>query len=112
MSKDTLLFRLAQFVNYAFYVAGTLLLFRFVLKLLEANSAALFTQIVYGLTAPLVAPFQFVFNSDVMNGSVIEWNTLLALFVYGVLTEVIVRGIASLRNVRKNEARYALRSDA
>lgn len=62
-----------------------LLAFRFVLKLLAADPAAVFVTLVYAVTRPLVAPFQGMFGQVAGQGSVIEWATLLAMAVYALL---------------------------
>lgn len=103
------LYRSTQIVWYVFYVIETILLFRFVLKLLAANSGAGFTQFVYALSAPLVAPFQFVFRSLRLLGSTIEWSTLLAMLVYWVLAWGIVRLIVMGKPVTTYEADERLR---
>lgn len=77
------LYRGTQFVWYILSLLEVLLAFRFVLKLLGANSGAGFTSFIYGFTRIFVAPFQAVFRvSQPVDGSVIEWTTLLAMLVY------------------------------
>lgn len=98
------LYRSTQIVWYVFYAIETILLFRFVLKLLGANSGAAFTQFVYGLSEPFVAPFRYVFGSPSVFGSTIEWSTLLAMLVYWILAWGIVRAIAMSRPVSESEA--------
>lgn len=58
------------------------LLFRFALLLFGANPEAGFTQIIYALSAPFMAPFQAVFGTTAVERSVFEWSALLAVFVY------------------------------
>jgi hypothetical protein len=62
-----------------------LLAFRFVLKLLGANPDAGFTNFIYGVTYVFAAPFLNVFGMTQVAGSVFEWTTLLAMFVYWAL---------------------------
>ncbi len=77
------LYRGTQIVWYVLSLLEGFLAFRFVLKLLAANSGAGFTSFIYGVTHPLVAPFRAVFRaSQPVQGSVIEWTTLLAMLVY------------------------------
>lgn len=79
------LYRGTQIVWYILGIIEVLLAFRFVLKLLGANSAAGFTSFIYGASAIFVAPFLSVFGISQVAGSVFEWTTLLAMFVYWVI---------------------------
>lgn len=78
---------------------------RFALKLLGANSGAGFTSFIYNATYPLVAPFLGVFRiSRIVEGSVFEWTTLLAMFVYWLLAIGIIRLFLMGRSVSTPEA--------
>jgi len=69
------------------YILGlieVLLAFRFVLKLLAANPTAGFSSFIYGVTYVFAAPFVSVFRLTQVAGSIFEWTTLLAMFVYWV----------------------------
>jgi hypothetical protein len=102
------LYRGTQVVWYLFYALETLLLFRFVLRLLSANPGALFTQIIYGLTYPFVYPFQAVFINTRVLASTFEWTTLLAMLVYYILAWAIVRLFTMGRPISTTEADYKL----
>ncbi len=102
------LFKLTQFVWFLFYVVEVILLFRFVLKLIAANPAALFTQFVYSLSAPLVAPFAAIVGSPQLEGGIIEWSTLIGLLAYWVLAYVIVQLLLIGRPVTHLEAHEGL----
>jgi hypothetical protein len=52
---------------------------------LGANPDAGFTQIIYSLSEPFMAPFFAVFGTTQVNGSVFEWSALLAIIVYALL---------------------------
>ena len=93
---------------YIFYAIEVLLAFRFVLKIFAANPSAGFTDIIYTLSAPLVAPFIYVFDIWAIGGNRIEWGTLLALFVYWVLAWGIVKLFLMNRPVHELEARRSL----
>lgn len=103
------LYRSTQIIWYIFYIVETLLLFRFILKLLGANSAAGFTQFVYGITSPLIAPFAAVFRSLRIVATTIEWSTLLAMLVYWVVAWGIIKLLVMGRPVNNKEAKYHLR---
>ena len=91
------LYRGTQVVWYALGVLEALLAFRFVLKLLVANSAAGFTNFIYSLSYPFATPFLSVFRVTRVEGAVFEWTTLLAMLVYWL----IARGIIKLFHISK-----------
>ena len=98
------LYRGTQIVWYILSVIETFLLFRFLLRLVGANPEAVFTQIVYTLSYPLVSPFLYVVRSSTVSGSVFEWTTLLAMLVYWVIAWGIVRFIVMQKPVSHTEA--------
>lgn len=103
------LYRGTQIVWYIVSIIEILLLFRFFLKLLGANAAAGFTQFVYGVTYIFAAPFLAVFKSDrIVQGSVFEWSTLLAMFVYWVIALGIIRLFLMSKTVSTPEAAVKL----
>jgi len=70
-----------------------LLAIRFVLKALGANPDAGFAQLIYSLTAPLVAPFVGSFGTpQAASGAVLEVHTLIALVIYALVAWLLVRG--------------------
>jgi uncharacterized protein YggT (Ycf19 family) len=83
------------------YVAGsiveTLIAIRVLLRLLVANPGASFTGLIYGLTAPLVLPFQGVFTDLRLNGGVLELSSLLAILVYALAARILARIIGIAR---------------
>jgi hypothetical protein len=92
VNKSKPLYKGAQIVWYILYVIEVLLAFRFALRLLGANPGAGFTEFIYTLSYPFVVPFLTVFRqSRLIEGSVFEWSTLLAMFAYWVLAAIIVR---------------------
>ncbi|MDQ6857527.1 MAG: YggT family protein [Chloroflexota bacterium] len=68
-----------------------LLAIRFVLRLLGANAQAGFAQLIYGVTAPLVAPFQGLFGTVQSDASVLESASLVALIVYALVAWLLVK---------------------
>lgn len=85
------LYRGTQIVWYIVGLLEVLLAFRFVLKLLGANAGAGFTSFIYGVTRPFTAPFLNVFRVGRVEGSVFEWTTLLAMLVFWLVGEGLVR---------------------
>ena len=83
--------RLVQAIYIIFGVIETLIALRFVLKLLGANPDAGFSSFIYGVTAPLVAPFAGMFETPAADGSVLEWHSLIAIVVYALVAWLLAR---------------------
>jgi predicted membrane channel-forming protein YqfA (hemolysin III family) len=73
---------LARIVSYVFGVIVAFIAIRFLLKLFAANAGAGFVRFIYGVSDIFMAPFQAVFKTQQVNGSVFEWSDLLAIVVY------------------------------
>lgn len=102
------LYRGTQVVWYVLGLVEVLLAFRFVLKLLGANADAGFTSLVYVVTAPFAAPFAAVFQVSRAQGSVFEWTTILAIFVYWVVAWGVVKLLVMGKTVSTPEAAVKL----
>jgi len=98
------LYRGTQIVWYILGLVEALLAFRFVLKLLGANAGAGFTAFIYNVTYPFAAPFLNVFSVTRVEGSIFEWTTLLAMFVYWALAVGIVKIFLMGKTVSTPEA--------
>jgi hypothetical protein len=88
---------------------------RFVLGLLGANPAAGFAQFVYGITGPFIAPFVGLFGQPRFEGSVFEFNSLVAILVYALIAWVLVKIVwlalgDSRRGVRTTSSQIDTRS--
>jgi uncharacterized protein YggT (Ycf19 family) len=88
--------RSAAIVWLVLGIVEALLIIRVALKALGANPAAGFSQLIYGVTAPLVLPFQGIFPSPATSRSVLELSALVAIIVYALIAWGIVRLIAVL----------------
>jgi len=86
------------------YLIEALLITRFLLKLLDANQSASFTDLIYTVSGVLVWPFITVLNSNYIAGSVIEWATLLAILVYWFLATALIKLLAMSRPISTQEA--------
>ena len=106
--KTKPLYRGTQIAWYIFYVIETLLLFRFLLRLLAANPNAGFTEFIYAISYPFAAPFLYVFRVSTVGQGVFEWSTLLAMIVYWVLVWGVIRLIVMGKPVTQTEARTKL----
>ncbi len=98
------LFKGTQIVWYLVSLLEVLLVFRFVLKLTGANPTAGFSSFIYALTWPFTAPFLAVFPRTVVQGSIFEWTTLLAMLVYWMIALAIVRLFLMSKTVSTPEA--------
>lgn len=93
-----------QVIWFIFGTIETLLALRFVMKLLGANPAATFTDIIYSITNVLVSPFVAVFRTSYPAGVVFEWTTLLAAFIYALVAYGIINLFFMSQNVSTVEA--------
>ncbi len=98
------LYRGTQIVWYIVGIIELLLAFRVVLKMLGANPAAGFSSFIYNASYLFVAPFLNVFRVTSVSGSVFEWTTVLAMFVYFVVALGIVRLFLMGKTVSTPEA--------
>jgi len=82
----------ARLIYFVFGVIEIIIGLRILLKLLAANEASIFARVVYGFTAPFLAPFQGVVNSPrARNGSTFEIPSILAILIYLLISWLIVR---------------------
>ncbi len=98
------LYRGTQIVWYLLGLLEVLLLFRFVLKMFAANPDAGFSGFIYGATYIFAAPFLSVFGNSTLQGSILEWPTLLAMAVYGIVALGIVKLLLIGKSVSTPEA--------
>ena len=85
--------RVQGLIYLLFGVLEGLLAIRFVLPLLGANPAAGFTQLIYSITKPFLAPFVGLFGTARFGGSVFEVNPLVAILVYALIAWVLVKAV-------------------
>jgi uncharacterized protein YggT (Ycf19 family) len=101
-------YRVTQLVYWIFGLVEGLIAIRIVLKILGANAGAGFAEFIYGITSPLIAPFNGLFGNQVAQGSVLELSSIVALVVYALLAWVIGR----LAWIMVGETRSAVRTRA
>ncbi len=102
------LYRGTQIVWYILGIIEILLAFRFVLKLLGANPNAGFSSFIYDVTNIFAAPFLNVFSISKVAGSIFEWTTILAMFVYWVIAFGIIKLFLMSKTVSTPEAAVKL----
>ena len=85
-------------VKYIYYVLGVLevfFTFRFVFKILGANTENTFVSFLYSFTDIFIAPFKGIFRFAVSDGietkSVFEPTLIIAMIVYALLAWGIVK---------------------
>lgn len=98
------LYRGTQSVWYILGAIETILLIRFILKLFAANPNAGFSNFIYDLSYVFVAPFLNVFQITTFDGSIFEWTTLLAMFIYYLIARGILKLLFMSRSVSTSEA--------
>lgn len=102
------LYRGTQIIWYVLGFIEVLLAFRFILKLLGANAAAGFTNLIYGVTYIFAAPFLNVFRISQVSVNIFEWTTILAMFVYWVVAYGIIKLFLMGKTVSTPEAAVGL----
>ncbi len=100
-----------QIIWYILGLLNIILAFRFVLKLLAANSTAGFSNFIYTVSYPFAAPFLTVFRSAKVEGSVFEWSTLLAMLVYALIAWGIVKIFFMSKTISTQEAATKLNEE-
>ncbi|MDQ6772758.1 MAG: YggT family protein [Candidatus Dormibacteraeota bacterium] len=96
-------YRAVQALWFLVGLVDVLLAIRFFLKLLGASTASAFVTFLYGITAPLIAPFQGIFGTPAAGGSIVEPATLVAIVVYSLIgwgIAYLIRLITAPRGTR------------
>jgi len=84
--------RVQQMIYWIFGLIEGLVAIRFVLKALGANPNAGFAEFIYGITAPLIAPFVGLFGTpSPVQGSVLELHSIVAIIVYALLAWLLAK---------------------
>ena len=88
--------RTQRIIYYVFGVVEAFIAIRFILKLLGANPASTFTQIIYNISWVFVFPFNNVVPSFTAGSTVFEWFSLIALVVYVLISAGLAKLVALL----------------
>lgn len=83
--------RIIGLIQLAFVILNGMIGLRFLLKLMAANPANPFAQLVYFFTEPFLWPFRGITFTPAFGGVEIEFFALIAILVYFLLAWVITR---------------------
>ncbi len=83
--------RVTGLIQLATLIVNSAIGLRFLLKLMAANPANPFAEMVYFFTAPFLAIFVGLTRTPSFDGIVIEFYDLIAILVYFVLSWVVVQ---------------------
>ena len=83
--------RITGLIQLAFVVLNGLIGIRFLLKLMAANPANPFAQLVYFITSPFLWLFQGITYTPAFQGVQIEFFSLIAIVVYTLICWIIVQ---------------------
>jgi YGGT family len=94
---------ISRVVMFVFGVIELLILVRFVLLLVGANTQSGFVQWIHQISGVFMAPFNAIFGTQTINGAVFEWSALVAIAVYALIAWLIVALIRALTPNRSAE---------
>ncbi len=83
--------RITGLIQLAFVILNGLIALRFILKLMAANPANPFAELVYFLTAPFLWIFQGITYTPTFGGIQIEFFSLIAIAVYSLICWILVQ---------------------
>ena len=83
--------RLTGLIQLAFVILNGLIGLRFLLKLMAANPANPFAQMIYFLTTPFLWVFQGITYTPTFAGVEIEFFSLIAIAVYSLIGWVLIQ---------------------
>lgn len=90
-TRQVIVSRVNKFIWLMTAVITGLLMFRFVMKLIAANAANTFVDLMYKITDVMVAPFNGIIASPAANnGSIVDTAALFAMVVYVLVAWVLV----------------------
>jgi hypothetical protein len=86
-------FKLTQLVWLAFGALEALIALRIVLKMMGANPASPFAQLIYGFTDIFLWPFFGLTRTPATGGMVLEIPSFIAMVVYALVAWVVAKVI-------------------
>ena len=88
--------RAQRVIYYVFGVVQAFIAIRFILKMLNANPASAFTQIIYNISWVFAFPFSGVVPNTASDGYVFEWFSLIAIIIYALVSIALAKLLALL----------------
>jgi len=83
--------RITGLIQLAFVVLNALIGLRFLLKLMAANPANAFAQLIYFITDPFLWIFQGITFTPTLGGIQIEFFSLIAIVVYTLIAWILTQ---------------------
>lgn len=80
------LYKISQFIWLCFGILEGLIGLRILLKLMAANPDNPFARLIYGITDVFLWPFVGLTATPAANGVVLEIHSIVALFVYALIS--------------------------
>jgi len=102
------IFKSWQVIWFILAAIEVLLGLRMTFKAIGANELSGFVSFIYNITDILVGPFARIVPSTVNGASVIEWSTIIAAIIYGLIAWGIVSLIHIARPVTPEEIDHAV----
>ena len=90
---------LRAFINIVVGIIELLLTFRLIFEFLVVNTSTPFVAWLYGVTAPLVAPFSNILPNWKISGFVVDFATVAALVVFALAGTLLLMLIPGSRKV-------------
>jgi len=84
-------FKATQVVWLLLGILETFLALRFFLKMIAANPDSPIANFIYGLTGLFLLPFSGLTSTPQLGGMVLEFSTIIAMVVYGLIAWVVER---------------------
>ena len=83
--------RVTQIIWLLFGFLEALIAIRIILKLIGANPAAVFSQVIYGVTEVFLWPFSGIIANPGVNQFQLEISSIIGMIVYGLIAWGLVR---------------------
>jgi uncharacterized protein YggT (Ycf19 family) len=78
------------FINFVVGVIELLLTFRFIFEFFVVNTSTPFVAWIYGVTAPLVAPFAKILPNWKISSFVVDFATVAAIIVFALAGSLLL----------------------
>lgn len=89
--RQATLNRVSQVISFIFGAMIILIGIRVLLRLIAANPENAFAQFIYGITAPMIAPFATLTGTPSFDAAVLEVPSLIAMLVYALVAWGLIK---------------------